>query len=260
MSKYEDLTGQKFHHLTVISDAGFSASGNHQSKCRCDCGNKCIVQNGSLKNATTKSCGDLKNCSFARNIKSVGHTTHGLKDTLEFRIWLHIKDRCYNLNAKHYPDYGGRGITLFLAWINDFQAFYDYLQTLPETLAQFQTRNPGKRATIDRIDNNGNYEPDNIQWATMQIQCQNRRTNVLTKQSVKYIRWEYNKNGKTKAEIFRILKDNYNYQGSDGPIGYVIRNQTWLDITIDKEIAEYQQFGTINGIAIVNDIVTPGNF
>ena len=253
----EDLTGQRFNYLTVISDAGFSDYGVHQSNVECDCGNIRVVANNGLKTGNTKSCGDTKNCPFAFDIASNATQTHGLTNTREYEIWISIKQRCINPNNKSYPDYGGRGITIYYAWF-DFQVFYDYLQTLSETRIQFEART-GQRSVIDRINNNGNYEPDNIRWVTYHESNQNTRQNVFDKKLVKFIKFEY-KRGKTGAEIIKILKNNYNYQGGNTAVRNIINGIKWIDVTIDKELVEYQQFGTINGIVIVNDIVIPNNF
>ena len=139
---------------------------------------------------------------------------------------------------------------MFEAWINDFQAFYEYLLTLPETREQFQAKHLGKKISLDRINNNGNYVPGNIRWATIQEQSQNQRSNVITPQLAKFILWENKINNKRAREIFEVIEIKYNYSGGIDTIQNVISRRTWTNINIDKEVAEYKQFGTVNGIVI----------
>ena len=94
---------------------------------------------------------------------------HGLKKTRLYGIWLQIKNRCFNSNTGRYKDYGGRGITMCEEWRNNFQTFYDWSMS----------HGYSDELTIDRIDNNGNYEPSNCRWVTVKIQNRNARSNHL---------------------------------------------------------------------------------
>lgn len=163
MSAFKDLTGMKFGRLTVIEFVGV-INGRAYFKCRCDCGNIHIVSGRNLKSGEVKSCGCLRKEKFT-------HTTHGLKHSKYYNIWQLIKRRCYNPNCKEYPNYGGRGITVYEPWINDFQAFYNYISTL-EHFGE-------KGYSLDRENNDGNYEPGNLRWATRAEQARNRRSNVI---------------------------------------------------------------------------------
>jgi len=97
----------------------------------------------------------------------MGKFVHGLKDTRRYEIWCGIKKRCYNKNCSRYKDYGGRGIIVCLVWQNSFQAFYDWSK-----------RNGyQKDLMIDRINNNGGYNPSNCRWVTNIINCNNGRHN-----------------------------------------------------------------------------------
>lgn len=169
MGKFKDLAGLKFGRLTVLERAENKGKDTMWC-CACDCGNKTIVRATCLKNGTVRSCGCLRKENAAKiNFK------HGKSYTKINRVWNHIKGRCFNANDKQFKDYGGRGITMFPAWVDDFQAFYDYVSKLPHF---------GEEGySLDRIDNNGNYEPNNIRWATAKQQARNRRTNrVVTYQ------------------------------------------------------------------------------
>ena len=89
---------------------------------------------------------------------------HSLSNTREYRIWRNIKSRCFNKRLPDYPDYGGRGITLCDLWKNDFRKFYNHIGPCPTP-----------QHSLDRIDNNGNYEPGNVRWATASEQRFNQR-------------------------------------------------------------------------------------
>lgn len=150
-----NLAKKKFGHLIVIELAPHDQNGNVQWLCRCDCGNEIIVPSKSLIKGDIKSCG----CTRIR-------TKSDLKKT-----WNAIKQRCFNPNNIAYKNYGGRGITMYPDWVDDFQAFYDYLSQLEHF--------DDKAYTLDRIDVNGNYEPDNLRWADAKTQARNKQNNHL---------------------------------------------------------------------------------
>ena len=161
----KDLTGQRFGRLTVIEAAGM----RHrciQWKCRCECGNIVVIDGTSLRRGRSKSCGCLSKELFIER-----NTTHNMTGTPIHHTWSDMKQRCTNPKHNSYSRYGGRGITVCDEWLNSFQTFYDYVSKLEHF---------GEEGySIDRIDNNGNYEPGNIRWATDAQQRHNQRSNVF---------------------------------------------------------------------------------
>lgn len=149
--------------LTVIEKA--DTKGHHiMWKCRCDCGNERTVYATNLV-SHTKSCGCL-------TLKKV--TKHHRSDTRLYRVWAHIKSRCYTPTDRAYKNYGGRGIVMCDEWKDDFQAFYDWAIS-----SGYDENAPYGSYTIDRIDVNGNYEPSNCRWVTLREQCYNKRNNLI---------------------------------------------------------------------------------
>ena len=161
-----DLTGQRFGRLTVLHEApkkGIRIAWH----CLCDCGKTTDVVASSLRSGTTKSCGCYRD-TCPTNPRS---KKHGQTKTRLYRIWIHMKERCLAPYHNSYKSYGGRGITICNEWLNDFEAFRDW------AIAN------GYRSdlTLDRIDVNGNYCPENCRWVTMAEQAFNKRTNVMHK-------------------------------------------------------------------------------
>ena len=126
------------------------------------CGTKFKASTGNIKNKHTKSCG-----CYNKRIASETHKTHGLRSTKLYMVWADIKNRTLNIKTRQFPDYGGRGITICDEWKNDFMPFYNW------AMSNGYAENKG--LSIDRINNDGNYEPENCRWTTRVIQGRNRR-------------------------------------------------------------------------------------
>ena len=153
MGKLEIKSGDKYGRLTIVEEKP-SVNGRRYVTTKCDCGNQKNIRLDSLRQGKTTSCG-----CYNKESKR----THGLSYHSLYASYNQMKSRCYNPNRKKYKDYGGRGIKVCDRWLNSFENF---LQDMGE-------RPKGK--TLDRINNDGNYEPNNCRWATIVEQRINQR-------------------------------------------------------------------------------------
>lgn len=214
-----DLTGKRFGRLKVIS---FNSIKNRYAnwECECDCGNTTIVRGSHLIEGTTISCGCYAKETARKKMKELA-STHNLSNSRLYKVYTSIKSRCYTKNNPEYKSYGERGIIMCEEWKKNFKAFYNWaIQNGYDETADF-----GK-CTIDRIDNNGNYEPSNCRWVSMKEQSLNKRNNrkieykgeIYTVKEISKIKncsygaiqWRLN-NGWSGNEIFEIDIDNIHF-------------------------------------------------
>lgn len=161
-----NLTGQRFGRLTVTKEAGRDAQKRALWLCKCDCGNEKIVASYLLKRGSVKSCG-----CYAAEVRHSPNTfavTHGGYKTRLYKTWESMRQRCNNKNSSGYNSYGGRGIRVCDEW-SDFGSFRDWAYA-----NGYDDTAPKGRCTLDRIDNDGDYEPSNCRWVDSKTQAQNR--------------------------------------------------------------------------------------
>lgn len=166
MGKIKDLTGMKFNKLTVIAlDKNPSLNNRRGSfwKCMCECGNTIIVRSDTLQCGNTSSCGCVKINQDVINLTK--HFRHMETRTRLYNEWLSLRARCNDLNDSRY---GGRGITVCDEWSLLYENFRDWALS----------NGYREDLTIDRINNNDGYKPDNCKWADNKTQCRNRRSNI----------------------------------------------------------------------------------
>jgi hypothetical protein len=152
--------------LELIRFVGRNARGQAKAEYRCQCGSIFTALEYNVKSGGTRSCG----CAW-RQLIGKSNTTHGdarNPQAPEYKSWCGIKSRCFNKSNDAFPRYGGRGITMHHEWVDSYESFLSYVG-----------RRPSSAHTIDRIDNNRNYEPGNIRWATPQQQARNTRGNRI---------------------------------------------------------------------------------
>jgi hypothetical protein len=156
---FKNLTGQKFGRLTCVS---LHSVGPTKWNCVCDCGVHHVVAGYALRSGETKSCGCLRKEQARSNASK-----HGLKGTPLYSVWLSMKTRCLNPKSPPYKDYGGRGIKICARWKTNFKNFYEDMSPSYR-----------KGLQIDRVDNDGDYCPENCRWSDCTTNIRNRRNTL----------------------------------------------------------------------------------
>lgn len=161
--RVRNRVGDRYGNLLVTARAGSNRHGQTLWECMCDCGTV-VVKSAVFFNNGGRQCS--KSCSLGVHVKH-GATTH-ISKSKEYSAWVGMKQRCFNPNWRNYARYGGRGITVYLPWVGSFENFLGDVGPAPQT----------HKTSLDRIDNDGNYEPSNVRWSTPKEQVRNRKVTI----------------------------------------------------------------------------------
>jgi hypothetical protein len=194
-----DLTGQRFNRLIAVRISKEKSDNHHTFwECICDCGNTIIVRKDSLLSGHAQSCGCLLSERYELGYKR----SKGMSNTRIYSIYLAMKYRCCDSNAKAYPLYEGRGIKVCEEWLGDKGFFRFHSWAMQNGYSE--------DLMIDRINNDGDYDPSNCRWATVKEQGRNRRTNIIIDYMGKkqcLLDW-CNELGISRSAVSKRLKNN----------------------------------------------------
>lgn len=193
MPKFRDLTGERFGRLTVLSRAENRGKQTYWHTV-CECGTEKEICAYNMTKGLTKSCG-----CYAAELTGAMSKTHGMTDTPIYNAWMSMKQRCHKKTNSAYKYYGARGIKVCDAWLESFEAFLADMGEMPEGMS------------IDRIDVDGDYSPDNCRWATAEEQANNKTNNRFIKANGKTLtaaQWS-RKLDINAHKILRRLRDGW---------------------------------------------------
>ena len=211
--EFKMIIGETIGNLKII-DKYHNTSSHQILMVQCLCGSENFeINKYQLKTRKFFDCG-LLNCKYVLNNQRFQNNTL-------YILWVNIKQRCFNTADNYkYFNWGGRGITMYEPWINNFQLFKEYIDNLSPNKEEFILANPNQMISLDRIDNNGNYEPGNLRWATNQEQLQNTKFTKFTESDIKYIR-------ECNMPVIDIAKK---YSCSLSAIYRILNGSTWSNI------------------------------
>jgi hypothetical protein len=219
------MIGERFGRLTVLEELRKPSGKQNRDyfRCLCECGREKDILAHSVKTGMTNSCGCLM-----RETTITRSTTHGMCGTPFYRKWTAMKDRCENENHKSYGNYGGRGICVDASWSDSFENFYsDMYESYLEHVNEFGEN----QTTLDRIDVNGNYTPENCAWSTCKEQVLNRRKRKDNESGTTGIHFD-KKSNKWRAQI-----------GVDGKRKYIGLFTEFDEAVKARHDAEIEYFG-----------------
>ena len=213
-NRIEYQPGQKINRLTFIKETEpkifMCGARPRRAKFKCHCGKEFITNIQSVRNGNTASCG----CYHIHRATLI-NTKHGLRQHPLYAVWCTMKARCYNLNNKRYKNYGERGIKVCKTWRESFKTFYDWC------IANGYERG----LTIDRINNNGNYEPSNCRFVTNEINSQNRHNTKLNLNIAQEIR-----NARLLIPELTVDEISHAYSVDASTIYNILNHKVWRNI------------------------------
>ncbi|MDD5199269.1 MAG: hypothetical protein PHC88_05645 [Terrimicrobiaceae bacterium] len=197
----DQIIGKVYGRLTVLDEAKPQRiiTWLRRFVVQCSCGNQSIIPLRDLRNNHTQSCG-----CYRVDLMRLRDVTHGMRDTPEYDVWSNMKRRCANHStATHAAHYAGRGITVCARWLESFENFIEDMG-----------RRPTDQHSLERLNNDGNYEKDNCAWTTMKVQCRNRRSNhrlTYNGETLSIAEWS-ERIGFTRSTIFDRLKRGWSVE------------------------------------------------
>lgn len=191
---FKDKSGKRYNHWVALRFIGVSTDRKYYYEFQCDCGTKKLIREDIVVRGASKSCG----CKDSRI--SHGHCSkkNQCNRTPEYRAWTSMRRRCLQPKAHNYKHYGGRGVSICKRW-DEFENF----------LSDMGFR-PHKSLSLHRVENNGNYEPDNCIWGTGEIQATHKRNNLLIeKGGIKKTAYEWSRENQIPVSVIKYRFKNH---------------------------------------------------